>query len=157
MQIGSANSGWGHFINSANIAFYFNRSVHVEGDIYKYGGNRVQYVPSVLYNNSSGTTGTASLSASLANYNHMRVYFRCSQANNYSSVDTYSPNGKPLSAFIIRNATHDNSKVQASEATYGVSATSIWVVSGSQSEWGSWTGISSGNIIAITRVEAWNE
>ena len=36
VTIGSANNDWCHFTNSANIPFYFNKAVHVDGDIYYY-------------------------------------------------------------------------------------------------------------------------
>ena len=36
VTIGSANANWCHFENSANIPFYFNKAVHVNGDVYYY-------------------------------------------------------------------------------------------------------------------------
>lgn len=42
VTIGSQNSGWCHFENSANISFHFNRNVYVQGDIYKYGSPNVK-------------------------------------------------------------------------------------------------------------------
>ena len=36
VTIGSANTNWCHFENSANIPFYFNKAVHVNGDVYYY-------------------------------------------------------------------------------------------------------------------------
>ena len=36
VTIGSANSSWCHIENSANIPFYFNKAIHVNGDIYYY-------------------------------------------------------------------------------------------------------------------------
>ena len=36
VTIGSQNTSWCHIQNSANISFYFNRSVHVDGSIYVY-------------------------------------------------------------------------------------------------------------------------
>jgi len=36
VTIGSNNTTWCHFTNSANIPFYFNKAVHVDGDIYYY-------------------------------------------------------------------------------------------------------------------------
>lgn len=43
VTIGSQNTSWCHFQNSANIPFYFNKSIHVDGDIYKYNGAKVSY------------------------------------------------------------------------------------------------------------------
>lgn len=36
VTIGSANTSWCHIENSANIPFYFNKAIHVNGDIYYY-------------------------------------------------------------------------------------------------------------------------
>ena len=36
VTIGSANANWCHFENSADIPFYFNKAIHVNGDIYYY-------------------------------------------------------------------------------------------------------------------------
>ena len=39
VTIGSQNSSWCHFENSANINFYFNKAIYVDGDIRLYNGN----------------------------------------------------------------------------------------------------------------------
>ena len=55
----------------------------------------------VLYNNSTGTTGTVTLSSSAANFNHMRIYFRATNDyNQVGSADIYSPNGKSASLVL---------------------------------------------------------
>lgn len=36
VTIGSANTSWCHIENSSNIPFYFNKAIHVNGDIYYY-------------------------------------------------------------------------------------------------------------------------
>ena len=36
VTIGSGNTSWCHFSNSANIPFYFDKAVHVNGDVYYY-------------------------------------------------------------------------------------------------------------------------
>ena len=112
----------------------------------------------VLYNNSSGTTGTVTLSNSAANFNHMRIYFRSNRnsVDYYSSVDVYSPNGKTVSleCMII-----DGSYAYHNYKAATISGTSITNTSGY-----GWYGNNASsattvgqNNIYITRVEAWNE
>lgn len=68
MTIGSQNTSWGHIENSANINFYFNRSIHVDGAIWRYNTNYgiesdgKFYAHTVYANRSgSGTAGGVSL------------------------------------------------------------------------------------------------
>lgn len=49
-----------------------------------------------LYDNSSGTTGTVTLSQSAANFSILEIFF-CDIDGNYSSVHVWSPNGKVVS------------------------------------------------------------
>lgn len=51
------------------------------------------YMVDMLYNNTSGTNGNITLSASAANYAMIEVFFR-TNGNRYDSVKVYSPNGK---------------------------------------------------------------
>lgn len=85
VSIGSKNSSWCHIYNSANIPFYFNEDLYVNGR--KLNGYNV------LYNNSSGSNGTITLNDSAINYNHLQIFYR-SNDYWYSSVDVYAPNGK---------------------------------------------------------------
>lgn len=54
----------------------------------------LQVRPTNLYNNTSGVTGTVTLSASAANYNWLEIFYGDSKQGFYSSVRIYSPNGK---------------------------------------------------------------
>lgn len=47
----------------------------------------------VLYNNTTGTTGTITLSETAANFTELEIFYR-SNDDYYSSVRVYSPNGK---------------------------------------------------------------
>ena len=47
----------------------------------------------VLYSNSSGTSGTVTLSDSAANYDYLVIYFR-NYNDRFSSIKIYSPNEK---------------------------------------------------------------
>lgn len=85
VQIGSLNSSYCHIYNSANIPFYFNKDIQVNGR--KLNGYNV------LYDNPSGSNGTITLNNSAINYNHLQIFYR-SNDYWYSSVDVYAPNGK---------------------------------------------------------------
>ena len=107
----------------------------------------------VLYNNTSGTTGTVSLSSSAANYNHMRIYF-CADANQYNSVDVYSPNGKVVSLVVVNPA---GNGVWVNGAHVTISGASITRTSDHNGLAGSENGASTTRVIKIVRVEGWNE
>lgn len=48
----------------------------------------------VLYNNTSGTAGTVTLSDSAENYTYLEIFYRSSVDNACGSVKVFSPNGK---------------------------------------------------------------
>ena len=52
--------------------------------------------PEVLYNDSTGTNGTVTLSKSSANYSYLEIFYR-NNDQQYSSVKVYQPNGKYVS------------------------------------------------------------
>ena len=120
-------------------------------------------LPTVLYNNATGTAGTVTLSASAANYNHMRIYYRASDnsGNPVNSVDIYSPNGKyvGLATFYTKDA---NGFTMRASMRY-ISGTSMSVSGQGGVGWltgssGSWGGSGGGSTnIYVVRVEGWNE
>ena len=66
ITIGSQNSSWCHIENSANINFYFNRSIAVDGSLYPYsnnthacGGSSNRWT--TLYSTKGNFTGTVSI------------------------------------------------------------------------------------------------
>lgn len=111
-----------------------------------------------LYNNATGTTGTVTLSATAANYNHMRIYFKATNDNTQcGSVDVYSPNGKYVSLCLVTPVSSPQAGVWVKGAVVHVSGTSITrTVSGN-----GFAGVAddgnTNNNIYIYRVEAWNE
>lgn len=52
------------------------------------------YMVDVLYNNTSGSTGTITLSSSAANYTEIEIMYRATTDNMYNSVRVPNPNGK---------------------------------------------------------------
>lgn len=56
----------------------------------------IQAKPKVLYNNSSGSNGTITLSESSANFTYLEIFYFDNQYKYYSSVKVYRPNGKKV-------------------------------------------------------------
>ena len=107
----------------------------------------------VLYDNTSGTTGTITLSQSAANFSYMRVYYRDSDAL-YGSVDVYSPNGKSL---WLSSAAIESHGTYFKRANIKISGNSITFTKNTEATIkGSTYNFYTGNYIYITRVEAWN-
>ena len=116
----------------------------------------VQQTRATLYNNSTGSATSVSLSSSAANYTYFKIFYR-NNDNGYNSLEVYSPNGKSISLTAPVPVTGN--------AIYF--KTSTWVISGisitksltleklldSGSSVGS---TAAGNFIYITRVEGYN-
>ena len=78
-------------ITSGEVEFHVSSlkkydSSYMDGEIYG---------ETVLYNNTSGTTGTVTLSSSAANFKYLEIFYNCS-VGGYGSVKVYSPNGKSV-------------------------------------------------------------
>lgn len=112
--------------------------------------------PDILYYDATGTSGTATLSKSAAGYDHLRIYYRHSSDNVYSSVDVYAPNGK-LVLLPIVEATSNAAWIVG--RLVQISGTSISTHDDWYGEQNATTGASynHANYINIVRVEAWNE
>lgn len=112
-----------------------------------------------LYYNATGTDGSVGLSASAANYNHMRIYFKKNgDTNARGSTDVFSPNGNRASLVLGNYA---SPTIQIAWKTVTISGTSIAVYSQSHmienTSNGSWGAGASDAKVYIYRVEAWNE
>ena len=119
--------------------------------------------PDVL--STTATNGTVSLSASAANYTHMRIYFNISGSNlgtdNYGmgSVDVYAPNGKYVVLSITRRTEDSTWTNQLVRATVLVSGTTITKRNYGYVNFSTTSADSNitSNTLYIYRVEAWNE
>lgn len=115
--------------------------------------------PTQLYNNATGTNGTVALSASAANYSHLRIYFKKNgDTNACASTDLYSPNGKKAT-LIIGNVSSPTAQlawkiVTISKKSITVSSQIYW---NRNMDTGSMIGGTSESNIYIYRVEGWNE
>ena len=112
----------------------------------------IQIEPTSLYDNSSGTNGTVTLSESAENFSYLEIFYVTkSNENSYGSVKIFEPNGK------IANLSRQYDK----DKTYGVylyakdaqiSGTTITVISAGWQYIGSDGYIGSTDYIYITKV-----
>lgn len=112
--------------------------------------------PTQLYNNATGSNGTITLSQTAANFNHMRIYYKHSDDNTYSSVDVYSPNSKLVLLPII----------EATGSAAWIVGRLVQISGTSVSTYSNWYGVqntttgasySHTNYVSIIRVEGWND
>lgn len=76
-----------------------------------------------LYDNSTGTTGTVTLSSSSANFIYLEIYYKNADGQ-YGSVRVNAPNGKTTYGTIIRKTSGDTA-VLINSALFAISGTTI--------------------------------
>lgn len=81
-----------------------------------------KYNGTVLYNNSSGTTGTVTLSQTAANFTYLEIYFKNDTL--YGSTRIYSPNGKQASMEVNFSVSQYN-VARTQYKTVNINGTSI--------------------------------
>ena len=84
-------------------------------------GGTIQLKPSSLYDNSSGTTGTITLSETSANFAYLEIFYGKSEIG-ISSVKVYSPNGKKV---CFSQSQYINATYQVISKKGKISGTSI--------------------------------
>ena len=111
----------------------------------------IQCKPTNLYNNTSGSNGTITLSQTAANFTYLEITYR-DQDNHRNSVRVYDPNGKTawLSGGYI-NGNSTNLKC----ATVGINGTSI--TKSGYVEYYVGGGSNNYNYIYILRVDGWKQ
>lgn len=145
VSIGSQNSSWCHIYNSANIPFYFNRIIYANN-----GHRLIGYKE--IYNNSSGSNGTITLTESANNFNMLEIFYH-GDTDTYSSVRIWAPNGKRI-ALDLSYVNKDNHWIQA--VNKSISGTSITTINGSETKISvSPPGVSKTDYIKITKVLGW--
>ena len=112
--------------------------------------------PTQLYNSTSGSSGTITLSQTAANFNHLRIFYRHNGDNTYFSVDVYSPNSK-LVLLPIVEATSSAAWIVG--RLVQISGTSVSTYNNWYGEQNTTTGASYNhtNYVNIVRVEGWND
>ena len=79
--------------------------------------------PTSLYSNSSGTSGTITLSETAANFNYLEVYYALTTDSGYSCSKAQSPNGKKVNLQIVNGIATNN--ISIAGCTISISGTSI--------------------------------
>lgn len=87
----------------------------------------IQCKPKNLYNNTSGNTGTITLTETSANFNYIEIFYgKKSDIDSqikYNSMRVYSPNGKRPNLILFHRA--ENNVMQLIGATITISGTSV--------------------------------
>ena len=89
-------------------------------------GGTIQLKPSSLYDNSSGTTGTITLSETSANFAYLEIFYGKSEGNPIyrNSVKVNAPNGKIANLLIAYNI-YSGSMSQLQSKCVSISGTSV--------------------------------
>lgn len=149
VSIGSQNSTCCHIYNSANIPFYFNKDIQING--------RHVVAPLIAYSNSSGTSGTVTLSASSTNYKNIRITYKNDDAQYGSTTFSGISNANGTIYGTIVRKTSNNDSVILNSALFTINGTTITISRNSQANiiFGK-TSSSDTNKLYITKVELWN-
>ena len=116
----------------------------------------IQCKPINLYNNSSGTSGTVSLSETAANFYYIEIFFRTNDGTDYvSSVRVYSPNGKTVGLNYVLADT--GTSIYQKYAMAQISGTSITLSRQREHYYynGSTVNVTSATTIYVVRVDGW--
>lgn len=114
----------------------------------------------VLYDNSTGTNGTVTLSDSAANYDYLEIYFRTNDSTDYkNSIKIYSPDNAlvPLSYPLVDT---NGTAIYWKTKTVRVSGNSIFSSDGSgyaEATIKATTSISQKNYVYITKVIGYHD
>lgn len=121
-------------VASNNTIFSVSNIIQPYFSVYGYRtdfGDRVNkyngtvYGVETLYDNSSGTIGTVTLSSSAANYDYLEIFTNQSNLDGYSSYKIANPNGKNIS--IYANMRDSSNVTYVKSKKYSISGTSITV------------------------------
>ena len=118
----------------------------------------IQAKPKVLYNNSSGSNGTITLSESSANFTYLEIFYFDNQYKYYSSVKVYRPNGKKVILHTANVFSKDGTAV-IDTRKIKISGTSISNDDGTTNDYGAlntWNNsITASNRIYIVKVNGY--
>lgn len=133
-----SDSGWGtnnNYIPDMAFIAYWNGAYSGTSSNLTYAHQGViQCKPTSLYDNTTGTTGTVTLSQTSANFSVLEIYYRSNNTSptTYDCVRVWSPNGKTAS-MIIRFRYDNNGYTQYDTKRVTISGTSITHVEGTYS------------------------
>ena len=88
--------------------------------------SNIQVKPKTLYDNSSGTTGTVTLSETAANFNYLEVFYCDNNSKEHRSIKIANPNGKTITLDTIEPYDTDKN-MYIRTTSYAINNTSITV------------------------------
>jgi hypothetical protein len=123
------NGSWaiGNLYGEEGLAFAYisdtnyNSATNVPKKVYLPNISGIISIPVSLYDNSSGTTGTVTLSETAANFNYLEIFYTKSGVSNSTRI--YSPNSKTANLILFYAA--GTSIIQNIFAQITISGTSI--------------------------------
>ena len=86
----------------------------------------MQGAKKILYNNSSGTTGTVTLSETAANFNYLEIFYCDNNSREHRSIKIANPNGKTITLDTIEPYDADKN-MYIRTTSYTINNTSITV------------------------------
>lgn len=139
-----------------SVLSYWNGAYNDNGNsnlTYAHEGT-IQCKPVNLYNNTSGATGTITLSQSAANFSFLRIYAMTSSENYRVSVDVYSPDGK--TAYLL-GGWQSGTNINYKSACVSISGTNITRASNGFFAIGNGDSatVNDSNVILILRVDGY--
>ena len=138
--------GWGTLLTLTGLDNNYSQQIAIGN--YNWNGRRIairskvnndaptdwEYLPLdpvTLYDNSSGTTGTVTLSQNSSGFKYLEIFYRDKQGNypGYNSVKVYSPNGKRVDTTTIQkeSSNTNTSLIRINTRSLTISGTSITV------------------------------
>ena len=143
----SVLSYWNGAYNASNVS---NLTYCSDGEI--------QSKPTILYNNTTGSNGTITLSSSANNFTYIEIFFRDTSYNFYNSVKVYSPNNKIINLSTTHVFSQSGTMLVSSRKVL-ISGTSIKNQSGAVDDYGvyaSWNNeVEKTNRINIVKVNGY--
>lgn len=139
--------------------YKLNKNLLIDGTNYTLNGvvnklNISQDKSTNLYNNTTGTTGTVTLSQTAANFTYIDIFYK-QQDNYFSFVRIYSPNNKMATLHGVASWDADtyysNKNVTISGTQITNKYNSTWYITPSTGA----AGVSMQNKITIVRVDGW--
>lgn len=141
--------GWEGTSKRGKIYYRSLRDVTSDGTTWS-GWGRI-YTHNILYDNTSGTTGTVTLSENAADYDYLEIYYCDSNYKIYKCTKVHSPNGKKaLLDTAYTFGFTSNVRIAASRQVQ-ISGTTITTI-GEYGVWSSFSGITNENRVSIFKV-----
>ena len=115
-------------------------------------GYYLQSRPDVIYDNSSGSNGTITLTKSVTNYSYIEIFFKDNNTEDYGSVKVHSPNGKSVALSCIEANSVPKTMIRTNR--YGISGTTMTVEKSAYASIfnNAYSTVTTGNYVYVTKV-----